>query len=168
MPLTVSAVVDKVVGRFGGLLAAVGLSAVRDDTNADLVEAVRAACVRVGVTTAEPGTVTDTDLAAVAGPRADKLIDAARLEALYTAQVAAAALVDVVVGDNEQKLSQIRTGLDAAVKFLEARLAQPYGPSAVPAPAVGSMTTGDPMPNDPLNPWRSRVNPCLWPYPGGN
>ena len=163
MPLTVAAVESDVVTNLRGKLVALGMSTVTDGTNDDLMSSIRKSLNYVGRTVADPTTVTDSDLSPVSGWDAEKLFDAATLETLYVC-LGQCSDVDETVGTNQQRWSQLAAQITSQIKELEEKLLKPYGPN-MPRGAVGTMHAGHPMPNDPFNPWRSRVPPAFWPYP---
>lgn len=166
MPVTRALVVSKVVNRVGGLLARAGLPTTPDETNDALLDPAQKALVLwLGVATADPSALTDADLAGVTGARAEKLFDAATLEALNLI-LGRLALVDERVGERDQKNSQLADQVAKLAARYEARLGKPAG--ALSAPCVRASTAGVPMPNDPLRPWQTRAPWCSWPYPDGN
>lgn len=159
MPLTVSGVVADVVGRLRGKLAFVGLSVVKDSTNVDVVPAVRDALSYVGLTSADPENVADSDLASIANPKLFR--DAATLETLYIIRGAFSEF-DETLGVHEQKIDQVRAGIETMIADLESRVPKPNIITA----ALGNMAML-PMPNDPFIPCISRTPCWTYPYPAG-
>lgn len=164
MALTVTQCVAEVVSRISGKLAAVGLSTVATDANPDVKRAVRRGLLWVGVSPADPAAVTDDDVASVATDDVEKFFDGSTLEALI-ACLGQCAGVDQQVGLHEAKLSQLSAQIKAMIDFYTAKLAKPYGPQTATGGAVGTMSTGQPIPNDPFDPVCSRSRPGYWPYP---
>jgi hypothetical protein len=163
MPLTVASVENEVVGRLRGKLTALSLSTVNDGTNVDLAGPIRKALSYLGLAAADPVAAVDDDVSGITGQDAERFYDAVTLEALYVC-LGNCVGIDEQVGTNLQKNSQIADQIRALIKVYEDKLTKPFGPN-VPRSACGQLAGGDPMVNDPLNPYRSASRPGYWPYP---
>lgn len=166
MALTRAAVENELVVKMRGKLAnqfwtmSVLVNGSNPDLNGPIRRAVRS--LGGGVANADGLTVSDADLAPFTGWIVEKLIDQARVEVIKDC-IGQAALCDVQADTDLQKLSQIEASLLAELTYLEQRLIEPYGLDLSPATIVPMSGRG--MPNDPLNPCRTRTSRRNWPYP---
>lgn len=163
MPATVANLEDVLIRRVGGKLKAAGLDATaRDGTNADLRGPIIDAIRGLGRATASAVAVVDADLAAIPDAQLPRLYDLASIQALY-ACLGNLSECDEKAGGDEQRLSQLVSQVNDAIKLYEGRLLKPYGPQ-VGGTAIGELTTARPMPNDPFALPCSRSRPRRWPY----
>lgn len=126
MSLTKSQADAELIDRTSGLLAIVGKSVVVDGTNPDTVGALREGLASLGLGVATFGAVADADLAAVPTSDYPQLFDVAELRLLRNIR-GSLTLVDQKISLGEQKLGQVRDGLNAAITDLEAKLKCTYG-----------------------------------------
>lgn len=126
MSLTKAQADTELVDRAGGLLTFVGKSTLVDGTNPDTVGALRDALASLGRSVATFGVVTDSDLSGVSSTDYDQLFDVAELRLLRNIRGSLTA-VDQRISLGEQKLGQVRDGLNQAINDLEARVKAQYG-----------------------------------------
>lgn len=163
MPLTRVTLATEIVDRAGGFLSAAGLSVAKDATNTIAMIAGRKALARVGVTPADPVALADADLTSVPASRAEEYLAAANLEALRLILQNCGG-VDQQVGNHEQRLSQLRGSVVAAIEAAEKALVDEYG---VYQPEDSAVSTANPayIPNNPFDSLNSRSRYGYWPYP---
>ena len=125
--LTLAGVQGVLIARCSTMMSLVKMDATTKDTaNADLADPVRCAIREIGYDTIDPLAVTDEDLAPIAGPDVEKLLDRAEQRTLETVW-GNWTQVDMQQGDDAQKLSQLADRLLARIKDLEERIRKPYG-----------------------------------------
>ena len=135
MPLTVAGVETEIVSLLSGKLIALDVSTLTNGSNPDLRGPIRKALGWLGLSASNPPLVVNADLATMTGWDIEKYLDAVTLEALYICMGQCAG-VDMKVGTNEQRWSQLSAEIKAMISSLEARLLKPYGPN-VQGGAVG-------------------------------
>jgi hypothetical protein len=164
MAITRAGIEAELVGKMRGKLANgfYTLSVLTDGGNPDLNGPIRRAVLTLGGTVAGELTVADADLAPFSGWDVERLLDAARVEALKTC-LDQCAFVDVQADQDEMKLSQLAGQIQAEITYLEQRLSEPYGLNV--NPSVVAPMAGRDMPNDPFLPCSTRTPWNRWPYP---
>lgn len=123
--MTTKAIVTTVLAnRCGPLMTKAGMTitALGDDFNDPLAWAIR----QCGLTTADPSTPTDAEVAAVAATDTDKLLDLAELRLLETI-ISNLDSVDTKVGPREEKLDQLAQRVAGRITRLQARIELLYG-----------------------------------------
>lgn len=163
MPLTRTTLASELVDRAGGFLSAAGLSVARDATNATAMLAGRKALSRLSIVPADPMALADGDLATVPSARVEEYLAAANLETLRIILQHCGG-VDQQVGTHEQRLSQLRDSVLAAIESAEKALIDEYGPVHAEESAV-STANATAIPNNPFDPFVSRSRTGYWPYP---
>lgn len=163
MPLTRATLASEIVDRAGGFLSAAGLSVARDATNATAMIAGRKALSRLDILPADPVALSDADLSAVPAIRAEEYLAAAHVEALKIV-LGHCGGVDQQVGTHEQRLSQLRDSVKAAIEIAQKALDDEFGPPHVSGTAV-SKADPSPIPNNPFDPFATRSRQGYWPYP---
>lgn len=163
MPLTRATLAGELVDRVGGILSAAGLSVARDATNAPAMIAGRDALARVGRVPADPMALADADLSPIPNARVREYVAYATICVLRIA-LQNCGKVDQQVGTHEQRLSQLRDAIVAAIGDAEDAFEAEFGPLA---PGDTAVSTANPaaIPNNPYDPIGSRSRQGYWPYP---
>jgi hypothetical protein len=118
--------------RCGALLTAAGLDG--SEASTAWLDPIASGARFMGVALADPTTVTEADLEAVAPGQVSQLLDLAELRALESALYNNTA-VDQRISLGEQKLGQVRADLLDAIKLKTAYLQRVYQIGAVPLAA---------------------------------
>lgn len=127
--------------RVGALLSAVGLDAsVSDVPNDTFAEPLGRALTAVGITPASLLTVTDADLAALSSSRDREFIDRAEIEALTLIELAAAALVDIEIGERREDLAALAVRVEKLLARRTAEFTARYPSSTATAPELTAGT----------------------------
>ena len=130
MTLTRAQVETVLVKRCGPLLTAAGMAVTYAGANADLNDPIGYAIRKSGGTVATLTTVADSDVTSVDSTLTDQLLDLAELRTLESI-LGNLDDVDIRVGPRDEKLSQLRTGLEERLKRLQDRVEQEYGVTGV-------------------------------------
>ena len=115
------------ISRAGNLMTAAGLDGVTvDGTNSDLNDPIGYGIRKVGGTVADVTNVADSDLTSISSDDYDEFFDYSEYRLL---QNIAGNLddVDIRVGPQEQKLSQLADFLDRRIERLKSKLEAEYG-----------------------------------------
>ncbi|MDY7078015.1 MAG: hypothetical protein SXV54_13955, partial [Chloroflexota bacterium] len=110
-----------IVSRAGPLMEAAGMVVTVVGTNADLNDSLAWATRKLGYTTADASTVSDTELASVAVAEYDDFLDLAEYRTLLSI-VTNLDDVDIVAGPRAEKLSQLVSRVLRRIDRLEAKL----------------------------------------------
>lgn len=165
MSLTRADVEAMLVDRAAAMLALVGKdSTTVDGANASLNYPIAKAIKACGFGVTTVSAVEDADVARVPEAQENRLLDYAELYTLESV-LGNWTGVDEKFGQDEQKLDQIRKGLESRIKLLEDRVRKPYGTN-LGASMSASLSGGSPK-NDPdaLRRGGSRTTISPWSIP---
>jgi len=155
MPLTIAEIESVLVARVGGYLVRVGMdSTTVNGTNPDLRDPIATAVRQMGLPLADPMTVSNADLVAVAGLAYLGLLDRAELRTLENIWGHWPEF-DQSAGEESQSLSQLSANLMARIKELTERFRQQKEDALTiasrPGPSVHGLIRAGRC--DPARPW---------------
>lgn len=126
MALTRVQVETILVKRCGGVMALATMAVTTAGANADLDDPIGAALRAFAITPANPLAVTDADIAGITNDDAAAFLDVAELRTLESV-LGNLQLVDIRLGPRDEKLGQVRTGLEQRIARLEKAIQTRYG-----------------------------------------